>query len=515
MSDTSQNNKRIALNTLFLYFRMILVMFVSLYTSRIVLQVLGIEDFGIFNIVGGVIAMFSFFNSSMSSSTQRFLTFCIGRNDESELRKTFSASMNVHIIIAIIVFVLVESIGLWYVNNKLVIPTNRLFAANVIFQTTLFSLIINIIQVPYNALIIAYEKMNIYAYISIIEVILKLAIVFVMKWVSYDKLSIYGILLLIVQYIITSIYRTYCKKKYPSCVYKFIIDKPLYSRLIKFASLNLFGSLSWLFRAQGVNILLNLFFGPLLNAARGIAFQVNSAVNNFISGFQTALNPQITKCYAVKDINRMEALVYKGIKYSFFLLYLLTLPIILNTNFILNLWLTNVPQFTGIFLKLVLIDSLISNLFGGPLMTSLAATGNIKKYQIFVSSIMLLTIPIVYIAFKLNAASYYAFIISIIISLIAGIVRLYFCKKQIGFSIIKFVRFVIFPAGLIGVLSPIFPVVLYKYVSIRYNQFSVFIISSFICIIISLILIYYIGINKQEKNYIKSSLKKIKVKICK
>jgi conserved hypothetical transmembrane protein; putative transmembrane protein len=505
----TENNKRIAKNTFFLYCRMILVLLVSLYTSRIVLEVLGIEDFGIYNIVGGVVAMFSFLNSSMTSSTQRFLTFDLGQQNIKKMCNTFSVSLNIHILIALLVLIFTETIGLWFVNYKLVIPAERLFAANIVFQTTILALVINIVQVPYNSLIIAYEKMSIYAYVSILEVLLKLLIVYILQLLPMDKLSVYGGLLLGVQFIITMIYRLYCKNNYPFCSFRLIWDKQLYVRLTGFAGWNLFGSLSWLLRVQGVNLLLNLFFGPLVNAARGIAFQVNSSINNFVLGFQTALNPQITKNYALNDIERMEILVFSGIKYSYFLLYVLTLPIMLNVDFILSLWLREVPQYTNVFLILVLIDSLVSNLFGGPLMTSLSATGNIRKYQIYVSSVILLTLPIVYFVLYWGSTPYSAFIISIFISLFSGILRFYFCSRLLRFSVNVFLRKVIFPVCVVSILVPIFPWLLLEYIFIE--KWYTFIFSTCICFFLSFVLIWLIGMNKEEHLFVKEYINKLKI----
>ena len=260
MSENSASNRRIAKNTLLLYVRMAIIMLVSLYTSRIILSILGVEDFGIYNIVGGVVSMFTFINASMTSSTQRYLTYDIGRNDITSLKKTFSVSLNIHIAISAIVFILAETIGLWMVNCKLVIPEQRIVAANIVYQSTIIAFIVNIIQVPYNSLIIAYEKMDVYAYVSIIEVILKLLIVFMLEFLSYDKLAVYGVLILVVQILITSSYRLYCKKKYPFCKFNIVKDKALYKQIGGFAGWNVFGSISWMLRSQGLNLLLNLFF---------------------------------------------------------------------------------------------------------------------------------------------------------------------------------------------------------------------------------------------------------------
>ena len=338
MSEFS-TNKRVAKNTLFLYFRMILIMLVTLYTSRVVLAELGIKDYGIYNVVGGVVMMFSFLNNCMSSATQRFMTFELGKGDMQKLRNVFAASLNIHIFIALIIVILAETIGLWFVNEKLVISHDRIFAANWVYQFSILTFCVNIIQVPYNAVLIAHEKMSIYAYISILEVLLKLGIVYLLAIVSSDKLIVYGMLVFIVQLIIRCIYQAYCKRHYEESKFKLFWNKYLYKQMSSFAGWNLFGSVAWLLRDQGLNIVLNLFFGPAINAARGIASQVSNAVIGFISNFQVALNPQITKNYATGHILEMEKLSYMGIKFSFLLLFIMVFPICLNIDYILHLWL--------------------------------------------------------------------------------------------------------------------------------------------------------------------------------
>ena len=394
MTGTEHNNKRVAKNTLFLYFRMILIMLVTLYTSRVILAELGIKDYGVYNVVGGVVMMFSFLNNCMSTSTQRFMTFALGKGDFKKLKDVFSASLNIHIVIGLIIVLLAETIGLWFVNNKLVIPEDRIIAANWVYQFSILTFCVNIIQVPYNAVLIAHEKMNVYAYISIIEAILKLCIVYLLIIVSTDKLIVYGILVFCVQLLIRAIYQIYCKRNYEECKFRLFWERDLYKQMSGFAGWNLFGSIAWLLRDQGLNIVLNLFFGPAINAARGIASQVSNAVMGFISNFQVALNPQITKNYAINNIEEMEKLSYLGVKFSFLLLFTMALPLCINIDYILHLWLVNVPNYSSIFIILIMIDSLVGNIFGVPFMTSLSATGNIRNYQIVVSCIILCILPI-------------------------------------------------------------------------------------------------------------------------
>ena len=393
------SNKRIAKNTVLLYFRMLLTMGVSLYTSRIVLNTLGVEDFGIYNVVGGVVMMFSFMNSAMSSATQRFLAIELGKKDDEQLKKVFSMSITIHAIIALIILVFAETLGLWFLNAKLVIPIDRMDAANWVYQASILAFMLTVMGVPYNAIIIANERMSVYAYVSIVEVVLKLFIVFALVWIGYDKLKLYAIFILCVTIIIWIIYNIYCKRNFPETRYRFFWDKSLYKTMMHYAGWNLFGNLAHVTIGQGLNILLNLFFGPVVNSARGIAYQVNTAVSGFVINFQMAMNPQIFKSYAANDLKYMHQLIFQGAKYSFFLLFFLALPLLIDTETILKWWLKIVPEYTVLFCRLVLINTLI-DCISGPLMTAAQATGRIKKYQTAVGGLLLLILPISYLFLK-------------------------------------------------------------------------------------------------------------------
>lgn len=500
------NNKRVAKNTLFLYFRMILIMLVTLYTSRVILAQLGIKDYGIYNVVGGVVTMFAFLNNCMASSTQRFMTFELGCGNMHRLKNVFAASLNIHITIAIVIVLLAETIGLWFVNAKLVIPVERLVAANWAYQFAILSFCVNIIQVPYNAVLIAHEKMNIYAYISIIEVFLKLGIVYLLVISPFDKLIAYGILLFFVQLVIRCIYQFYCRKNYEECKFKLFWDKPLYKEMSGFAGWNLFGSIAWLLRDQGVNIILNLFFGPVVNAARGVAAQVSSAVMNFISNFQVALNPQITKNYANGNIEEMEKLSYLGIKFSYIILFTLAFPLSLNIDYILQLWLVEVPDYSALFIILILVDSLIGTLFGTPLMTSLSATGVIRNYQVLVSLIILCIVPVGYLVLKLGFGAPSVFYVTILFSLVSGFVRFLFCRKQIGYSLRKLCNNVLSPVIVMTLVALPLPVYIRLKMLPERNIFN-FIILCLLAILITGLSAWYLALGKKEKNTIVSMVK--------
>jgi O-antigen/teichoic acid export membrane protein len=389
----SENNKRIARNTLLLYFRMLLTMVVSLYTVRVVLNTLGIVDYGIFNVVAGIVTTFSFLSVTLATATQRFFSFELGRNNYEQLKKTFSMTMTIYIMVAIIILVLAETLGLWFLNTKMSIPAERMEAANWIYQFSILSFMMTMFTIPYDAAIIAHERMDVYAYVSMIEVSLKLLIVYLLMIVSMDKLKLYAILILGVTTIITLIYRTYCQKKFDECHYSFYWDSNLFKTIAGYSGWNLFGSLAGVFNDQGINILLNIFFNPVINAARGIAFQISNSINLFVSNFSTAVNPQIIKYYAQNENQKMQTLVFQSSKFSYFLLFIITMPVLLETNLILSLWLKAVPEYVVLFTRLVIITTLIDSL-SGPLITSALATGKIKYYQIIIGGFKLFNLPI-------------------------------------------------------------------------------------------------------------------------
>lgn len=495
---SENNSKHIAKNTFFLYFRMILIMLITLYTSRVILNELGVSDYGIYNVVGGVVMMLSFFNSSMASSTQRFLTFELGKGNKEKLRKIFAASLNIHIVIAFVIVLLAETIGLWFVNEKLIIPNDRIIAANWVYQFSILTFCVNIIQVPYNAVLIAHEKMNVFAYISIFEVLLSLGIVFLLDVSPFDKLITYAVLYFAVRLLIRAIYQIYCKQHYIESKFNLYWDKDVYRKLSSFAGWNLFGSVAWLLRDQGLNIILNMFFGSAINAAKGITSQVLTGITTFIYNFQTAINPQITKLYAQKSIKEMENLVYKGIKFSIFLLFCLALPVFLNIDSILGIWLTVVPEKTSVFIQLVLIDSIISTLFGNPLMTSMSATGKIRNYQIIVSTIIMMIIPLSWLALKLGYPAQAVFIVMIFISAISGVVRFLFCKKFIGFSAHKYLKDVINPILRTILLALPLPLIARCFL-LNNDSYMYFFVNVGLDFFVPILLAWFIGMKKSER----------------
>lgn len=499
---TSENNKRIAKNTAMLYLRMLFTMLVSLYTSRVVLNTLGVDDFGIYNVVGGVVTMFSFLNSAMSSGTQRFLSFELGKKDYEQLKRIFSMSINIHASIAIIIFILAETIGLWFLNTQLTIPDERMVAANWVYQFSILAFIVTIMSVPYNAAIISHERMSVFAYVSILEVTLKLVIVFILQWFGFDKLKLYAILVFLVSLIIRIIYGIYCKHNFKECNYYIFWDRKLYSTLMSYAGWNLWGNFASVTMNQGINILLNIFFGPVVNAARGIAYQVNGAVNSFVTNFQMAINPQIVKSYAANDKEYMHKLIYRGAKYSYYLLFLLSLPVLIETESILKWWLKIVPEYSVIFCRLVLINALI-DCISGTLMTSAQASGKIKLYQSVVGGLLLCILPLSYLLLKLGYPAETTIYVNICISIVAIVFRLIIISPLVSLKKSMFFKEVIIKILSVTFLSIIAPYLCFTQIDDEIIRFLSVSITSAVS---TITIIYLVGIEKDERLIIKNKL---------
>jgi len=500
MSNT-ENNKRIAKNTIMLYLRLFLTMGVSLYTSRVVLNTLGVADFGVYNVVGCIVTMFSFLNVAMASATQRFLSVEIGRNDILQLKKVFSTSLSIHILISFVIVLLAETVGLWFLNTQMKIPAERVNAAFWVYQFSIMAFAVSVIQVPYNASVIAHEKMNVYAYVGIAEVIMRLAIVFILVWLGFDKLILYSILTFSVSVIVFIIYRSYCKRKYEECYFHFYKDRVLFKSLLNFSFWSLFGSLAWVMMGEGLNILLNIFFGTAVNASRGIAFQVNGAVSTFVNSFRTAVNPQIVKSCTTGDKEYMTSLVFESAKYSFFLLLLLTLPILLETNLILRIWLKIVPEYSIYFCQLVLINTLIQCFDVGIVFTAL---GKIKQNQLIGGLIYLLIVPVSYIFLKLGYLPETVFYVQIsaTIFVVFG-VNVYLLKIIGNIQPMFYIKKLLLPAVKVGLIACALPIFV-KFIMPDGVERLIYILStSSLSIIIT---VYFIGMNKNTRYNLKNAL---------
>lgn len=497
----NQENKRLAKNTVFLYFRMLFIMGVSLYISRVVLQVLGVEDYGIYNVVGGVVAMFVFINSSMTSATQRYLTYSLGEKSLENFNKTFSSAIVIHIIIALIIIILSETIGIWLIYNKLTIPESRIDSALWVFQFSILSTVFSILTVPFNATIISHERMSAYAYISIIEATLKLLFITCLGFVTYDKLVSYGLMLFIVQVIVLSLYILYCKKYFPNVKYtRRLICKDHFLELLSFAGWSFWGNLASIASTQGVNILLNIFNGPVVNAARGLAVQVQYALVQFVSSFQTALNPQITKTYARDEMTQMHNLIYKSSRFSFYLMLLLCVPLFFETHFVLTIWLKEVPEYVEHFTRLMIIYTMISPL-SNPCAIANQATGSVRYYQIVVGGLLLLNLPLSYIALKAGCQPESVFVVAILVETIAQFCRVLILRRQINLNVSELLYNIYFKVIIVLTLTAILPALINMHMSENWLRLLLVCLGSTLSLCISG---YTIGLTHNERLYFKS-----------
>lgn len=500
---TNSGNSRIAKNTIFMYMRMLLIMVVSLFTSRVVLQTLGEADFGTYNIVGGVVVLFTFINSAMATGTQRHLSYELGKPD-GDVKTIFSACLKIHIFLALIILVLAETIGLWFLNAKMNFPEGRMVAVNWIYQFSVLACIIGIIKVPYNAAIIAYERMSFYAYSSIVEVIAKLVIVYLLVIIPFDKLIVYALLILGISVFMQGWYMLYCRRL-SGIKYVKVKDKGLYKQLLSFSGWALFGSVANMGYQQGVNIIINLFYGVTLNAAVGIANQVNHAINQFATSFQQALNPQLVQSEASKNRDRQMDLIFKSSKFSYLIMACLAFPLILNLNEVLALWLGKFPEHTEAICEIIILGALLETL-SGPLWVSIFATGKIKYYQIIVSTILLLNLPFSYIGGRFGMAPEGMYVIRLALFVLALITRLIFLKKYIGLQILKFINKVIVPTASITVILFITYFVVYKY-NIEATNFVQLLYQSIIAFAFVSLLSFFIGLTRNERSVIIDKVK--------
>lgn len=505
----SMDNKRIAKNTILLYLRMILAMGISLYTSRVVLAQLGVTDYGVYNVVGGVVAMCSVLNSAMASSTQRYLTFELGKNDTNRLNIVFNTGIQTHLLIALIVVIITETFGLWFLNHEMKIPLDRMDAAQWVFQFSILTMVISFLNIPYTALIIAYERMSAFAYISIVEVLLKLGVAFLLIVSPFEKLKFYALLIFLCSLIIRFCYWHYCNKNFETSKLRRIFEPKLFKEMFSFAGWGLFGQLASMGSTQGVNVLLNVFFGPTVNAARGIAVQVQSAVTQFSINFQTAVNPQITKNYASSHFAEMHELMYRSAKFSFFLLYALGLPLMIEAPFILNIWLTEVPEYSVTFLRIILWITIIDAV-ANPLMVAASASGKIKKYQSIIGGLLLSIVPIAYWVFKLGGNPASAFIVHLAIGTIAFIARIYIVAPLTQISPSLFFKKVIMRCIYVGAGSIIIPIALYVSMEDSVMKNILVILLSIFSVCVAA---YYWGLDKRERLYFKDVISKYKRKL--
>lgn len=513
MTTQSENTRRIAKNTLMLYVRMLFSMLVSLYTSRVVLNALGVEDYGIYNVVGGFVAMFSLVSSSLSSAVSRFLTFELGRKNVERLKLMFFTSLSIHIILALAVVLAAETVGLWFLNTQITIPADRLHAANWVFQASVCSFALGLCSTPFNASIVSHEHMGTFAKAGIMDVMLRLLVVLFIACPSwhFDRLIIYSLLLVLVSISLQCFYLYYCGRHFEECRWRFSFDRPCWKEMSSFAVWNFIGCTAGLLKGQGVNVLLNIFVGPVLNAARGIADQVNAAICSFSGNFMIALNPQITKSYASDNREYTMSLVERGSRFSFYIMFILALPVLLETDFILNLWLKQYPDHTVNFVRLVLLLSL-SDILSNTLITLQNANGNIRNYQIAVGGMLMMNFPLSYCCLKAGFPPESTLVVALFVSVCCLILRLLFLRRMVRLSVRRYIRNVCLNTFTVAVTASCLPILLSRQMEDGWIRFIVVCVASVCCVGVSS---YFIGCGSSERAFIVQTLHGVKTKLLK
>lgn len=511
MANNSVNNKRIAKNTLMLYGRTLFSMLISLITSRVTLEALGVNNYGINSAVAGVIAMFSVVSGSLSGSISRFITFELGRKDFDKLRRIFSTSINIQLVIGVFILLLGETLGVWFLNTQMNIPDGRMVAANWVLQCAMISFFIGLTQTPYTACIIGHEKMSVFAWFSIVESIFRLGIVYLLYISPYDKLITLSVLGLCVSICMRFAQRIYCSRTFSECSYSFIIDKGLLKEMTGFAGWTFLTNTAWIFNTQGINILINIFFGVAFNAARGLATSIEGMIVKFCNDFTTALRPQITKSYAAGEIDDMNKLICRGARFSYYLLFIMSLPLMFEAHAVIYLWLGQVPDYTVTFFRLTVILALMQNL-GGTGYTGCMATGRIKWYTIIITTVGCFVFPLTWIAFKLGAPVESTYYISIIIYALLNVIRLYIMRHLWGFPISMFFTKVILPVVKVTVLSLILPTILY--LRLDYGIIKALIVMS-TSILSGILITFIFGLSVSERSMILNKSKEILNKFIK
>jgi len=496
--DEAASNRRLAKNTIMLYMRSIFTLLIGLYTSRVVLSTLGVEDYGIYNIVGGFVILFSIVSSTMTATTQRYLTFELGKWNYENSREVFGTAMAIHIGLVVILLVLLETVGLWFLNYRMNIVPERIYAANWVFQFSILGFVFSILSSPYIAAIIAHEKMGLFAYISIFDASLKLLVIYLLPFSSVDKLIIYSMLLFVASLITQTIYVIYSRTNFDEVTFAFVREKAVYKNMAGFAGMNFLGSFSAILSDQGVNILLNLFFGVAVNASRGLAVQVQGAVMRFVNDFMTALNPQITKSFASSDVESMMELVYRGAKFSFYLLLFFSLPVLIQTPYVLSLWLNVVPAYTVVFVRLTLALAMV-NVLSNPLITAILATGNIKSMCLWIGGVRLLVLPFCYFLLYLECQPYCVYYVLIGMDLVLLWVRLFVLRALIQNSIYAYIGNVLYRILPVSGVSLTLSYAISGFFSVGALGVMAFAITS---LFMTASVIYLLGLKKKERDMI-------------
>lgn len=499
----STENKRIAKNTLILYIRMIFTLCVSLYTCRVVLYGLGITDYGIYNVVGGVVFMLNFISAAMGNSTQRYISYSLGEGNTKKINSVFSCSIFIHLFLSVLVLILAETIGLYIINHYLNIPSDRLYATQFLYQISIVTIILSIIIIPLSATVIANERMEAYAFITMFDAIMKLGVAFSITYISFDKLISYGFLLLLIGVIDFIFYSIYCLSKIDSLQFSYKnLDRTLLKKMSSFAGWSLLGNLAWIGFTQGLNLLLNIFFGLAINAARSIAVQIQGGIRGLVTNFQMAINPQLTMSYANGNIDRMHSLIYVSSKFSFFLLLCIVLPLGIEINYVLKLWLYEIPDYTAIFSLLTFATMLLEPL-SNPMSISIQATGNIKQYQIVEGCTLMLIVPISYFVLKLGMSPVSVYIVQLLIMFVVQILRVFLVCTRINMKKMNYFRFVIVKVVSVLVVSSIVPLFISNFLESNFVSFIIVVLVSEVSVVSS---IYLLGLTSNERNLIKDRI---------
>lgn len=500
-----KSDERIAKNTIFLYIRTFVTMAVTLYTSRVILKYLGVEDYGIYNVVGGIVAMMGILNNAMSTASQRFFAYELGRGDVDRLKETFNACFIVYIGVSVLFVLLAETIGLWFLHTKLNIPEERMAAANWVYQFSIVASVISLLSNPYNAAIIAHERMKIYAHVSILEAVLKLVVVFMLPLIPIDRLVMYAFFVLLCQTVIRIIYQVYCRKNFQECKYVRVTNRELFKQILSFSGWNLYGSFAVLMKTQGLNILLNLFFTPVVNASRGIANQVNAAVTQFFSSFYSAIRPQIIKNYARKDYKNAVRLVTKSSVFSFYLILIVCLPLFLETRSIIYYWLGQIPEHVVCFTQLMLLITVFDSM-AHPLMTLVQASGKLRLYQIIISSLIVLNIPVSYLFLTKGFPPNTVFIVSLLISIVCFFVRIFYVLTFMDFPWWMYIKKVFFKSIFITMLSAVLPLWVKNMLNNQNIDFLQSCIVVFVSVLSAICVVWLVGMSRDEKKFIMNKI---------
>lgn len=506
MLDQKHNTKRIAKNTIALYFRMLLTMAVGLFTSRVILDSLGVEDYGIYNLVGGFVSMFHIVRAGLLTATQRFISYDLGKGNLNELKSTFSTCFIIFLMISLLIVVIAELFGVWFIETKLAIPQDRMSAAHWVFQLSLLTLVVTLLSYPYNALIIAHERMKAFAYISIYEAFAKLGIAYALYISSSDRLILYAILLCLVQISVRFIYNSYCLRNFKESKIEWVFNWIKMKKIYGFTGWEMFGSIASIGYTQGLNILLGLFFNPAVNAARGVALQVQHAIVGFVTNFQTAINPQITKSYASGDKTYMFKLINASSRFSFFLMLFFSLPLLLETSEVLNIWLIEVPEYTVVFFRLIIIISMIDAI-SNPIITSVEATGKIRNYQIVLGGILLLIVPIAYLFLKLGFAPYSVFVVHLCVASFVYLLRILMGSKIVGFNIREYIDKTFVPVVVVSITSVIIPSVIHFIMDESIARLLLVCIMTLFSVAVS---VYCVGLQQGERQMVISKCRTLK-----